>query len=133
MMIAGTPRRASWLASISPVGPAPMIRTSVSIINYPSNGLLEFPPRRPTRRRGTIRMINDALLKSVYLFAELDASQRAEFARIAEVLALPAEHTIFDLGDPATALFLIQEGTVRITTTSAGAHAIDVATLGPGS
>ena len=78
-------------------------------------------------------MINDALLKSVYLFAELDASQRAEFARIAEVLALPAEHTIFDLGDPATALFLIQEGTVRITTTSAGAHAIDVATLGPGS
>ena len=78
-------------------------------------------------------MINDALLKSVYLFADLDGSQRAEFAKIAEVLALPAEHTIFDVGDPATALFLIQDGSVRITTTSPGARTIDVATLGSGS
>ena len=78
-------------------------------------------------------MINDALLKSVYLFADLDGAQRSEFAKIAEVLSLPAEHMIFDVGDPATALFLIKEGTIRITTTSPGAHIIDVATLGPGS
>ena len=32
MISARTPRRASWLASISPVGPAPTIRTSVSIV-----------------------------------------------------------------------------------------------------
>jgi CRP-like cAMP-binding protein len=78
-------------------------------------------------------MINDALLKSVYLFADLDGSQRAEFAQIAEPLTLPAEYTIFGVGDPATALFLIQIGTVRITTQSPGARTIDVATLGPGS
>ena len=78
-------------------------------------------------------MINDALLKRVYLFADLDGTQRADFAKIAEVLSLPAEHMIFDVGDPATALFLIKDGTIRITTTSAGAHIIDVATLGPGS
>ena len=78
-------------------------------------------------------MINDALLKSVYLFADLDEAQRAEFAKIAEVLSLPAEHVIFDVGDPATALFLIKDGTVRITTTSPGDRIIDVATLGPGS
>lgn len=78
-------------------------------------------------------MINDALLKSVYLFADLDGGQRAEFAKIAEALTLRAEHTIFGAGDLATALYLIQEGTVRITTTSPGARLIDVATLGPGS
>ena len=78
-------------------------------------------------------MINDALLKGVYLFADLDGNQRAEFARMAEALTLPAEYVIFDVGDSATALFLIQEGTVRITTTSPGARTIDVATLGPGS
>jgi CRP/FNR family transcriptional regulator, cyclic AMP receptor protein len=78
-------------------------------------------------------MINDALLKSVYLFADLDGTQRGEFAKIAEVLSLSAEHTIFDVGNPATALFLIRDGTVRITTTSPGARIIDVATLGPGS
>src|SRR5690349_25151561 len=31
MIIARTPRRASWQASIRPVGPAPTIRTSVSM------------------------------------------------------------------------------------------------------
>src|SRR5262249_658169 len=83
--------------------------------------------------KGAGRMINDALLKGVYLFADLDGNQRAEFARIAEALTLPAEYAIFDVGDPPTALFLIQEGPVRITTTSPGARTIDVATLGPGS
>jgi len=78
-------------------------------------------------------MINDALLKSVYLFADLGGGERAEFGKIAEALTLPAEHTIFGVGDSATALYLIQEGSVRITTTSPGARLIDVATLGPGS
>jgi CRP-like cAMP-binding protein len=78
-------------------------------------------------------MINDALLKGVYLFADLDASQRAEVAKLADAVKLPAEFTIFAAGDRATALFLIQDGTVRITTTSPGAQTIDIATLGPGS
>src|SRR5947209_19671525 len=35
MMRTRTPRRASWFASISPVGPAPTTRTSVSICRAP--------------------------------------------------------------------------------------------------
>jgi CRP-like cAMP-binding protein len=78
-------------------------------------------------------MITDALLKSVYLFADLDAGQREEFAKIAEAVRLPAGYMIFTAGDAATALYLIQDGTVRITTSSPGAKTIDVATLGSGS
>ena len=78
-------------------------------------------------------MINDALLKSVYLFADLDSRQRADFAAMADAVTLPAEHRIFGAGDAATALYLIQDGTVRITTTSPGGQLIDVATLGSGS
>lgn len=78
-------------------------------------------------------MITDALLKGVYLFAELSAEQRGEFARIAEAMTLPAGYTIFAAGDAATALYLIQDGTVRILTSSPGAETIDVATLGSGS
>ena len=78
-------------------------------------------------------MINDALLKSVYLFADLDGRQRADFAAMADAVTLPAEYRIFGAGDPATALYLIQDGTVRITTTSPGGQLIDVATLGSGS
>src|SRR5207249_2882092 len=39
MICARTPRRASWLASISPVGPAPTIRTSVSMRASPGAGI----------------------------------------------------------------------------------------------
>ena len=35
MIRARTPRRTSWLASISPVGPAPTMMTSVSMCHLP--------------------------------------------------------------------------------------------------
>jgi CRP-like cAMP-binding protein len=78
-------------------------------------------------------MISDALLKSVYLFADLDGGEREAFGEIAEAMTLPAGYTIFATGDPATALFLIQDGTVRIMTSSPEAKTIDIATLGSGS
>jgi len=78
-------------------------------------------------------MITDALLKGVYLFADLNEEQRGEFAKIAEAMPLPASYTIFAAGDAATALYLIQDGTVRLTKSSPGAKTIEVATLGSGS
>jgi CRP-like cAMP-binding protein len=78
-------------------------------------------------------MISDSLLQGVYLFTDLTADERASLARIAETMTVPAGFPIFRAGDPATALYLIKDGSVRVAVTSAGGQAIDVATLGSGS
>src|SRR5215475_11690094 len=49
-----TPRRASWLATINPVGPAPTTRISVSI-----SGLLETVTWLTTADRGVISYADD--------------------------------------------------------------------------
>ena len=78
-------------------------------------------------------MISDSLLQGVYLFADLSADERASMAKIAEEMSLAAGFPIFSAGDPATALYLIKDGSVRLTLTSSGGKSIDVATLGSGS
>jgi len=78
-------------------------------------------------------MISDSLLKGVYLFADLSADERARLAKIAESMNLPAGFSIFSAGDEATALYLIKDGSVRITTHSPNGAQIDVATLASGS
>jgi CRP-like cAMP-binding protein len=78
-------------------------------------------------------MISDSLLQGVYLFADLSADERASLAKIAEEMNLPAGFPIFRTGDPATALYLIKDGSVRVAVTSSGGKPIDVATLGSGS
>jgi len=78
-------------------------------------------------------MISDSLLQGVYLFTDLSADERAPLARIAEEMNLPARFPIFRTGDAATALYLIKDGSVRVTVTSSSGKAIDVATLGSGS
>ena len=78
-------------------------------------------------------MISDSLLQGVYLFTDLNADERASLAKIAEEMTLPAGFPIFRAGDPATALYLIKDGSVRLTVTSSGGKSIDVATLGSGS
>jgi CRP/FNR family transcriptional regulator, cyclic AMP receptor protein len=78
-------------------------------------------------------MISDSLLQGVYLFTDLNADERASLAKIAEEMTLPARFPIFGAGDPATALYLIKDGSVRLTVTSSGGKLIDVATLGSGS
>jgi CRP/FNR family transcriptional regulator, cyclic AMP receptor protein len=81
----------------------------------------------------TRAMISDSLLKSVYLFADLGADERGRLAKIAEAMSLQAGVQIFQAGDEATALYLIKEGSVRITTLSPSGERIDVATLASGS
>ncbi|OLC69094.1 MAG: hypothetical protein AUH79_02215 [Betaproteobacteria bacterium 13_1_40CM_4_64_4] len=78
-------------------------------------------------------MISDTLLKGVYLFGDLSAEERGRLAKIAESMALPAGFQIFRAGEDATALYLIKDGSVRITTLSPSGERIDVATLGSGS
>jgi CRP-like cAMP-binding protein len=78
-------------------------------------------------------MISDSLLQGVYLFADLSADERASLAKIADEMTVPAGFPIFRTGDPATALYLIKDGSVRVAVTSSGGKAIDVATLGSGS
>src|SRR5205814_620154 len=78
-------------------------------------------------------MISDTLLKGVYLFGDLSAEERGRLAKIAESMALPAGFQIFRAGEEATALYLIKDGSVRITTLSPSGERIDVATLGSGS
>lgn len=78
-------------------------------------------------------MISDTLLQGVYLFGDLSADERGQFARIAESMSLQAGIPVFRKGEPATALYLISGGSVRVTTVSSGGETITVATLGTGS
>jgi CRP-like cAMP-binding protein len=78
-------------------------------------------------------MISDTLLHGVYLFADLSADERAQLARLAESVSVGAGSQIFRAGEPATAMYLVQNGSVRITTIAAGGEQIEVAVLGTGS
>jgi len=78
-------------------------------------------------------MISDSMLQSVYLFTDLSADERASLAKIAEEMTLPASFPIFRAGDPATALYLIENGSVRVQVIASTGKTIDVATLGSGS
>jgi len=78
-------------------------------------------------------MISDTLLHGVYLFADLSADERAQLAKLAEPMSVGAGAQLFSAGDAATALYLIKDGSVRITTIAAGGERIEVAVLGSGS
>ena len=78
-------------------------------------------------------MISDSLLQGVYLFADLSADERATLAKIAQSMTVPAAFPIFRAGDPATALYLIEAGSVRVTVIASTGKPIEVAMLGSGS
>src|SRR5215469_7426652 len=78
-------------------------------------------------------MISDALLEGVYLFADMTAEERAQLAQVATTLSARAGSEIFRAGDAATAMYLIKDGSVRISTIAAGGEKIEVAVLGSGS
>jgi CRP-like cAMP-binding protein len=48
------------------------------------------------------------------LFVHLDEAQVERIASVARPLVLPAEHTIFLRGDPASAFYLLAEGRVKV-------------------
>jgi CRP-like cAMP-binding protein len=78
-------------------------------------------------------MISDTLLQGVYLFADLSPDERTQLAKLAEPMSVAAASQLFSAGDAATALYLIKDGSVRISTIAAGGERIEVAVLGSGS
>jgi CRP-like cAMP-binding protein len=60
----------------------------------------------------TDRTLED--LRAAYLFAHLDEEQLAKLAALARPLSLPADSTLFLQGDPATALYLLAEGQIKV-------------------
>ena len=78
-------------------------------------------------------MQNEALLRGVYLFADLSSEGLSQLAKIAEPRKLPAGYSIFRAGDPATAFYLIKDGSVRVSVHTPEGDPVEVATLGTGS
>lgn len=73
------------------------------------------------------------MLQNLYLFKGLGEDQMQKIDSIANLETFVPGDDIFGQGDPATALYMIQFGSVRILQKTAGGDSIEVASLGTGS
>lgn len=71
-------------------------------------------------------------LRTVPLFESLNEKGAAELCDLLETMDCRAEQTLFRAGDAGNAMYLIEQGQVRITVKATDGHEIDVAELGPG-
>ncbi|MHB8647335.1 MAG: DUF1003 domain-containing protein [Thermomicrobiales bacterium] len=55
-----------------------------------------------------------ALLATIPFFRPLDDAERTAIAQVLEEVRVPAGQTVFELGDPGDALYVIRSGTVEI-------------------
>ncbi|MGI8690582.1 MAG: DUF1003 domain-containing protein [Thermomicrobiales bacterium] len=55
-----------------------------------------------------------ALLATIPFFKPLDDAERAAIARVLEEVRVPAGQTVFELGDPGDALYVIRSGVVEV-------------------
>jgi CRP/FNR family transcriptional regulator len=74
-----------------------------------------------------------SLLQNVYLFKTLTPDEMNSVAEIAQNQTFQKGDSIFLRGEPATAMYLIQFGSVKIQQTTKSGDNLDVATLGTGS
>ena len=72
------------------------------------------------------------LLKSVPLFADLEAAELERFSRVAVPRSFPAGTRVFHEGDHSDACYIVREGSFRVTREHSDGRAITLATLGPG-
>lgn len=72
------------------------------------------------------------LLKSVPLFADLEAGELERFSRVAVPRSFPAGTRVFHEGDSSDACYIVKEGSFRVTREHTDGRAITLATLGPG-
>lgn len=72
-------------------------------------------------------------LSNVYLFKTLSADEMNSVSEVAKTQTFQKGDSIFLKGEPATAMYLIQFGSVKIQQTTAAGDNLDVATLGTGS
>jgi len=73
------------------------------------------------------------LLQNVYLFKTLTPDELSAVSEIAQTQSFQKGDSVFLRGEPATALYLIQFGSVKIQQTTKSGDNLDVATLGTGS
>jgi len=72
------------------------------------------------------------LLRSVPLFADLEADELERFSQVAVPRSIPAGNRVFHEGDSSDACYIVREGSFRVTREHSDGRAITLATLGPG-
>jgi CRP/FNR family transcriptional regulator, cyclic AMP receptor protein len=72
------------------------------------------------------------LLRSVPLFADLEAGELERFSHVAVPRSIPAGNRVFHEGDSSDACYIVKEGKFRVTREHSDGRAITLATLGPG-
>ncbi len=72
------------------------------------------------------------LLRSVPLFADLEADELESFSRVAVPRSFPAATRVFHEGDHSDACYIVRAGSFRVTREHSDGRAITLATLGPG-
>ncbi len=74
----------------------------------------------------------EALLKRMYLFSEFAPAELALLADKVQSRELPAGHSLYSEGSEAKSLFIIQSGTLRVTTNSQSGDDVNITTMGAG-
>ena len=72
------------------------------------------------------------LLRSVPLFADLEAEELERFSRVAVPRSFPASTRVFHEGDRSDACYIVRSGDFRVTREHSDGRAITLATLGTG-
>jgi CRP/FNR family cyclic AMP-dependent transcriptional regulator len=72
------------------------------------------------------------LLRSVPLFADLEADELEHFSRVAVPRSFPTATRVFHEGDHSDACYIVRSGSFRVTREHSDGRAITLATLGVG-
>jgi CRP-like cAMP-binding protein len=78
-------------------------------------------------------MVNKDTLKGIYLFKDLDPAQIEKIAQICVTNEFTAGQEIFFTGQAAEAFYVIQQGGVKIFSTTSKGDEIEITRLGSGS
>jgi CRP/FNR family cyclic AMP-dependent transcriptional regulator len=94
-----------------------------------------MPPARASSAEGTRQCASDDLaarLRSVPIFAALDDAAVEELCALLAPIQFEAGTQIFHVGDAGDAMYLIDDGQIRISVTDADGRDVILAELGPG-
>jgi CRP-like cAMP-binding protein len=78
-------------------------------------------------------MPDESFLASVPLFSALDAEERRELVHLAEPFSLPAGHRIFEQGDVADGMYVLERGRVQLWARLLGEEKVALAEVGAGA
>jgi CRP/FNR family transcriptional regulator len=81
---------------------------------------------------GDIEQSPIELLRSVPLFADLEADELEHFSRVAVPRSFPTATRVFHEGDHSDACYIVRSGSFRVTREHSDGRAITLATLGTG-